>query len=119
MKPIISKNDLDKLRRELYGKDAVLRLFTASPAEGEAQIGGDIKSGWHVWRDRMLRQNPTGTVKLLLDSSAMNAANLRECAVAEIVTAGLTRRYSIELLTETQQLGAGWTLILTPMSDTV
>ncbi len=120
---LFTKADLDSLRRDLYGADAELVLYRVTPGEGEAEIGR-LSDGWHAHRmPRAMRVSsgfPVGSVALHLAADlSVDVEDLRENAVAEIVTGGLTRRYKVIELTETQQLGGGWAIVMDPLADTV
>lgn len=120
---LFTKADLDALRRDLYGADAEIAFYRVTPGEGETSIGR-LSDGWHAHRmPRALRLSsgfPVGSVILNLAADlSVNVEDLRENAVVEIVAAGPTRRYKVIELTETQQLGGGWVIVMDPLADTV
>lgn len=123
MNLLFSQFDLDTMRRDLYGPGAEIAFYRITPDAGEVEFAR-LTSGWHATRmQRAMRIKsgfPPGAVSLHL-APTVNLAidDLRENAVMDLIMGGLTRRYKVVELTETQQIGGGWAVVIEPIEGTV
>jgi hypothetical protein len=115
MKPLLSKNRLNRISRALYGGAQVV-FYSVTPAAGETLIT-TLTEGFAFARARRGSQgSDSSSVNLwLAGDAAITRAQLKVGGVVVITANGVTTKYKIAELLQQQQLGAGYVLRLKPL----
>jgi hypothetical protein len=117
--PLLSKNVLNTMRRALYGRTAVLRLYRL-PTGAEPELLATITDGWYVQRQAYTKGNESEPKQSLLHLAklAVAEAELHEASRAEIDANGETFTFNFSDVAPMQQLGSGYIVPLLQVSAT-
>lgn len=114
MSSLLSKTQLDSMRRTLYGSGVKVVFYKVTPETGGSVIA-TLTSGFHMVREQRTGGRDGQGVRMWLASGLIEPTLLRIGAEIGLTVGGLTTRYSIVELLPMQQLGAGYVLRLTPL----
>jgi hypothetical protein len=117
MKPLLSKNRLNKIQRTLYGRGVQVAFYSVTPIAGETAIA-TLTSGFTFVREpramKAVGGFGSGVTLLLAVDAGITRSQLSVGGVVALTVNGQTLRYAIAELLPMQQLGAGYVLRLIP-----
>jgi len=115
MNALLSKKRLNSLRRIVYGSNVEAVFYKVTPGAGPIEIGR-ITSGFYQQRERRAGQEIDGSgVRFWLAADAgIDKSLLHNGARVDLIIDGRTMIYTIVELLPMQQLGAGYTMRLSP-----